>query len=449
VSWGIVFRVRQWAKGSLWLLPFIGLVAGIGIAQLAIGLEPAVTMPAGWQYSADTATSVLSATIGAEAALTGFVVTVTVLGVQMATGTFSARYMRLWYRDGMLKSLLAMLLGTMTFSFVVIGHVETDSVPNLGVTLAGMAVAMGLLLFVLYLDRFLHRMRPVAVAALVAAEARYAFQAWVEEASRPDTSFLAGGSFAPPTTRPAFVLRATHAGVMQAVDTAGLARFARAHECLIVFRHAVGDFVPVGASILEVHGAEPPVAAGRRLASMVALGVERTVEQDPAFAIRIMVDIAVMALSAAVNAPATAVQVLDHLAETLRLIGTTPLERAEAGTEQLTSGVIMRVRGWPDFLSLGVTEIREYGGGSIQVVRRLRALLLELGELVLPEHRAAVEEELRRLDETVAANFAGSVDLDRARIADARGSGGRAGPPEEPDPLARSLSRSRPLLPAS
>ena len=428
MSWGIVFRVRQWAKGSLWLWPLIGLVAGIVFAQLALGLERVVTMPAGWQYSADTATSVLSATIGAEAALTGFVVTVTVLGVQMATGTFSARYMRLWYRDGMLKSLLAMLLGTMTFSFVVIGHVETDAVPNLGVTVAGMGVAMGLFLFVLYLDRFLHRMRPVAVAALVAAEARRAFEASVKESARPGTPFVAGGSIAAPSTTPGFVLRATHAGVIQAVDTRGLARFAGSHGCLLIFRHAVGDFVPVGATILEVHGAEPPLAASRRLASMVALGVERTVEQDPAFAIRIMVDIAVMALSAAINAPATAVQVLDHLAETLRLIGTTPLERAAAETEHLTCGVVMQARRWPDFLSLGVTEIREYGGGSIQVVRRLRALLLELGELVLPEHRAAVEEELRRLDETVGANFASSVDLDRARIADAQGIGGPVWP---------------------
>ena len=265
MSWGIAFRVRQWAKGSLWLLPLIGLVGGIALAQLTLRLEPVVTMPAGWQYSADTATSVLSATIGAEAALTGFVVTVTVLGVQMATGTFSARYMRLWYRDGMLKSLLAMLIGTMTFSFVVIGHVEADSVPDLSVTLAGVAVALGLLLFVLYLDRFLHRMRPVAVAALVAAEARRAFQAWVEDASRPDTSFVAGGSAVAPTTAPVFVLRATKAGVIQAVDTLGLARFARSYDCLLVFRHAVGDFVPVGTR--DRGGPRRSTASRRRTAT--------------------------------------------------------------------------------------------------------------------------------------------------------------------------------------
>ena len=54
---------------------------------------------------------------------------------------------------------------------------------------------------------------------------------------------------------------------------------------------------------------------------MVALGDERTIEQDPAFAIRIMVDIADRALSAAVNDPTTAVQVLNHLSDVLRLIG--------------------------------------------------------------------------------------------------------------------------------
>ena len=58
-------------------------------------------------------------------------------------------------------------------------------------------------------------------------------------------------------------------------------------------------------------------------ADMVALGDERTIEQDPSFAIRILVDVANLALSPAVNDPTTAVQVLDYLGETLRLIGTT------------------------------------------------------------------------------------------------------------------------------
>jgi uncharacterized membrane protein len=89
----------------------------------------------------------------------------------------------------------------------------------------------------------------------------------------------------------------------------------------------------------------------------------------------------------------------------------------------------MAMRSWDEYLALGVTEIREYGSTSIQVMRRLRAMLEELRRDVPPEHRVAVTEELARLDATVAQSFGDSVDLDRARLADAEGMGGPVAPP--------------------
>ena len=93
-----------------------------------------------------------------------------------------------------------------------------------------------------------------------------------------------------------------------------------------MLRHGIGDFVPCGAELIDVYGSQ---SAGPRASSdlgeMVALGDERTIEQDPAFAIRILVDVANLALSPAVNDPTTAVQVLDYLGEALRLVGTTEL----------------------------------------------------------------------------------------------------------------------------
>jgi uncharacterized membrane protein len=333
--------------------------------------------------------------------------------------------MRLWYRDGRLKLVLAELVGTLVFSISVIRRIQPDAVPDISVSLTGLGLMVGLLLFLLYFDRFLHRMRPVAVAALLADQGRDAFEAWMEEAARPDTAFVARGSSGP-ATAPTFVLRATRSGTIQAVATAGLTAFARNHACLIVFRHSVGDFVPVGAAILEVHGATLPVAVSSRLSGMVALGAERTIEQDPAFAIRVMVDIAIRALSPAVNDPTTAVQVLDYLEETLRVVGATARPADGALTDFLTSGVVMPVRTWSDFLALGVTEIREYGATSLQVTRRLRALLEELGELVLPENRAAVDDEVRRLDATVTAAHADGIDLALALSPDHQGIGGPA-----------------------
>jgi uncharacterized membrane protein len=421
--WSRRFRVRRALRESLWFLPILGAAAGVLFGSLTVEVDQSVSLPSGWQYSTSTATTILAAIVGATAALTGFVVTVTVLVVQMATGTFSARYMRLFYRDRMQKAVLAVLVGTLTFSFSLLRHVESDFVPDLGVTLAGVLVAVGLLLFVLFLDRFIHRLRPVVVAALVAHAGRGAF-----EATRETASSGADFSDTPRLGVPGLVVRSRSGGAIQAIDAKGLVRWARDHDCVLVFTRAVGDFVPAGEPLVEVHGGVPDsLAAEAELHGRLALGVERTIEQDPAFAIRIMVDIALMALSPAVNAPTTATQVLDHLEDLLRWIGRKELHDPAAYTDpEGRPRLLVPSPNWEEFLALAVTEIREYGGSAIQVVRRLRAMLEELHEAVLPEYKAAVEAELARLEATVAQRFAESADLDRASVADCQGIGGPA-----------------------
>ena len=137
MSWGLAFRIRQTLKGSLWVLPLVGGLAGIVLSFGSVWFERVRRfVPTGWDYSADTALTVLTTVVGATVGLIGFVVTVSVLVVQMATGTFSARYMRLWYRDGVLKATLAVLMGTLAFSYSLLRRID-EGVPDLGVTLAG------------------------------------------------------------------------------------------------------------------------------------------------------------------------------------------------------------------------------------------------------------------------------------------------------------------------
>jgi len=189
--------------------------------------------------------------------------------------------------------------------------------------------------------------------------------------------------------------------------------------------------VPAGATLIETYGgAAVGARAETRLRRMIVLGDERTIEQDPAFAIRIIVDMADKALSPAINDPTTAVQALNHLSDVLRLIGTTDFSQSQWRADDLIrAGVVIPAHSWEDYLTLGVTEIREYGSTAIQVMRRMRAMLEELRDGVRPEHRPAVDEELARLDMTVARAFANSVDLDRANTGDPQGIGGRTEPP--------------------
>ena len=424
--WGLVFKARQYLKGSLWFLPLVGGIVGALLGAVEAPLSGSVGVPTYLEFSSSTASTLLSAVVGSTAALTGFVVTVSVLVVQMATNTFSARYMRLWYRDRILHILLAMLVGTFTFSFTLLAGVEDGSVPNLGITATGVLMAADMFVFLFFLDRCIHRLRPVAVAALVAEAGRRAFQSVIRAASGPDAPEIVSGPLEN-SGHPTMVVRSRRPGSIQAIHASGLVQFARQHRCTLVLNHVVGDFFPAGAGVILVYGGE---TAGRRaeqrLHGMFVLGVERTIEQDPAFAVRIMVDVAIKALSPAVNDPTTAVQVINHLGDLLHVVGTTDFRpKEDAGSK--TGRVLIRARGWEEYLALGVTEIRAYGASSVQVVRRLRAMLEELHGSVRPEYRSAVEDELARLEVEVARAFGSSPDLDRASEPDRQGLGGAPG----------------------
>jgi uncharacterized membrane protein len=420
-----VFRVRQRIKGSLWALPLIGGFVGVGLAQIILAIDGAITFPAGWRYSASTASSVLAAIIGAMISLLGFVVTVTVLVVQQATGDLSPRYMRLWYRDRLQKVVLACFVGTFTYSYALLRHIGGESVPVLGVTLAGIAVGVSLVLLLLYVNRFTHNLRPVAVAASVAAAG--------QEVLAHYGSPLIAGRLVPDVDtgrlgEPSLLVRTPRRGAIQAVAGKRLLTVAVQHDCLLVLAHPVGDFLPAETVVLEVYGTSTPDP--RVLAGLVALDTERTLDQDPAFALRILVDIAIRALSPAVNDPTTAVQVLDYLEDLLQSIAATPLRSMHTvGDAQGRPRLMVPGRTWDEFIALGFTEIRQYGATSPQVCRRLRAALEGLRANAGGERQKAIAAEMARLDASVDRNFADPEARAFARESDRQGIGGL---PSEP-----------------
>lgn len=218
--------------------------------------------------------------------------TIGVLVIQQATGTLSPRYMRLWYRDRLQKTVLATFTGAFAFAFSLLRGIESSSVPDLGVTLAGGAVAVSLLLLLIHLNRFTHNLGPVAIADLVGRTGEDIFEhgTGTVRASAPDR-----GEAAEPGGR-VTVVRATGSGAVQALDTKGLSAVATRHGCVLSVPHVMGDYVHRGAVLVEIHGGTS-IPEGRHVTGLIAPGPERTIEQDPAFALRVLVDIAVRALA--------------------------------------------------------------------------------------------------------------------------------------------------------
>ncbi|MFF5788700.1 DUF2254 domain-containing protein [Streptomyces sp. NPDC012693] len=420
-SWAARFGLRQYVKASLWIVPMLGLVLGALLAELALAADSADRPPSGWHYSATTASGVLTAIVGAMVALLGFVVTIGVLVVQQATGTLSPRYMRLWYRDRLQKAVLATFTGTFAFAFSLLRSVESDSVPDLGVTVAGAAVAVSLVLLLIYLNRFTHSLRPVAIAELVARLGDSVFS----KGAAAIRGAAPRGPGAVPSGAPVTRIRAVRGGAVQAFDVRGLIAEAARHDCVLVVTRRVGDFVPPGTVLVEVHGGRSAPDPAR-VNGLVALGAERTIEQDPAFALRILVDIAIRALSPAVNDPTTAVQVINYIEWFLHTVGRTRLP----GRYVLADGhgeprLVLPGRSWDQFLELAVCEIRDYGGSSVQVCRRLRALFDGLLDALPPEQHPAVRAQSDLLREAVEREFTDPARRAIAHRADLQGIGGR------------------------
>src|SRR5215469_17044050 len=175
MSWALLFRAREYLRGSLWFYPLAGAILGALLALLTQQADASVTVPQGWRYAPSTASTVLSTIVGATVGLTGFVVT-----------------------------------------FSLLRQVGTNQAPNIGVSVAGFLLVVSLVLFLLFFDRFIHRLRPVAVAALAGQVAMRTIVT-VTRAAQVGT---ASATIA--TGEPVLMVPTRRDGSIQAVDVAGL-----------------------------------------------------------------------------------------------------------------------------------------------------------------------------------------------------------------------------------
>ena len=131
----------------------------------------------------------------------------------------------------------------------------------------------------------------------------------------------------------------------------------------------VGDTLVADTTVLRVHGARAALPE-TDLLRFIHLGHERTAEQDPKYPIRLLVDIAIRALSPAINDPTTAVQAIDQIEDLLRRLGRRELDAGYARDAKGVLRLVFPMPTWNDYLTLAFDEIRQYGASSIQVMRR-------------------------------------------------------------------------------
>jgi len=215
---------------------------------------------------------------------------------------------------------------------------------------------------------------------------------------RPCTPGRPSAAQLPPQRRA--ILWPHRQAILQQLDLGQLLR--AADGAVIVLRAGMGDTLQQGAPVADLHGGE--VADAAVLAGLVT-GQERTFHQDPLFAFRLLADIALRALSPAVNDPATAAQVLDTIESLLQALVSRDLAVADVADDAGTVRVVLALPSWDDYLRTALDDLIESAARSPMVLLRAQALLTSLLNTAPPTRRPAVTRRLQRAEQLAAGNF--------------------------------------------
>jgi uncharacterized membrane protein len=419
MTWLLRYRIRLYIRNSIWIFPVISIALGL----LAVAFMHRFELAMGWRMniSVETGRTVMGTVVASMFTLVVVLSSAVLLVVQFGSAQLTPRIITFIYRSNIRKLSLALFVFTFTFSLAALVRIDTH-VPWLTGYFAAYGFLVNLAIFLFFTDSIGKMLRPSAALQMVAFAGR--------EVIRTVYPLLFDDSFVAPLApiksmeeSTGRIVRNAEDGVVLAFDLKGLVVIAERYNCLIELVPAVGDFIAAGDPLFRIYEGGEDIA-DESLQDSVALGPERTVEQDPMFAFRVIVDIAAKALSPAINDPTTAVLAIDQIHHLLRDVGGRYLAEGREVNRSGRIRLVYRTPDWDDFVHLAVTEIRHYGRDSVQVMRRLRAMLTNLIE-TLPERRAPMlRRELSLLGISSKRNFPDTDDQILAETSDPQGIGG-------------------------
>lgn len=424
LAWGRLYRATSYLKSALWTVPLIAIALELMVAPMVHALDT-------WQrwhlaaFAPSGATGLYQTVITLTLSFLVFTFSSLLVAIQVAGGQLTSRIIATTLlRDNVVRYSVGLFVFTLVFAVGALNR-QVETVHQLVAFVTGILGVACIANFLFLIDYAARLLRPVSVVAKVGNSGMA-----IINAVYPDPAAALPLEEAALHDQPLMSSRIVeHLGgseIVLAVDIPTLVGLARLHGGMIEFLPQVGDFVATGDPQFMLYGGAMAID-DRTLLSTVAFGPERTLEQDPMFAFRIIVDIALKALSPAINDPTTAVVALDQVHRLLRVVGQRKLRGEVIVDDGGQPRVIFRTPNWEHYVQVSCSEIRACGANNLQIARRMRAMLVNLRG-TLPEHRRpALETELGLLDWAIETHFSRPEELALARIPDMQGLGGSSG----------------------
>jgi uncharacterized membrane protein len=369
-----VFRLSHMLRTSMWPIPVLCVLAGVALSFATTALDNGGIVSVEFIGGPDAALVILGTIAASMITLTGIVLTIVLVVVQLAMGQFSPRIVRAILHDR--PSQLAIGIFVAAFAHAMLAMREIAStedgapVPGLAIIVAFGLVVVSIVVLILYINHIGQSLRAAALIESVGDETRELL-----EKLYPD-----------------------HGTDVAADDPTCIL----AAQSGVIFRIGYQELVQAAARA-DCHLSKSQRLDQRAVLAAVALGPERTLNQDMAYGFRMLVDIAERSLSDAFD-PTTAVQAIDRLHDCLRQLARRPFPPGEYRDQDGVLRLTVDHIAWDGYVRLAFDEIRQTGANSSQVMRRLQSALADLLTVVPPGREAPIRDQLALLDAAMAEN---------------------------------------------
>jgi len=406
---------------SLWFVPALYIIGAVVISRVVPYLPDGLLGGAAL-FSRSTTSTLLSTVASGMIAFTGFVFSMIFVMIQFGSSIYSPRLATFFLHDRVTRNALGIFIATFIYALLTLTTSEqllTGSKIDYAIilVLAGLLGSMALFL------GLIQRLSLLQVSNILNEIGNRARQVIDEVYPHPYENEDGPSPHRDEDLPEASQTIHYHGGpaILQTIHFEALLRLAVRLKAVIEVEYAIGDTVADNAALLTVYGGKRNIKK-HEVRRLVHFGGQRSIENDPKYALRLIVDVAVRALSAGINDPTTAVQALDQLDDLLRLLGKRRLGSDDILDKAGSLRVTYPAPDWEDFLSLSIDEVRYYGANSLQVTRRLRALLEDLLEDLPESRRHAVQAHLEHVDQSIMQHF-DAIDRRQAKLADRQGIG--------------------------
>lgn len=401
-----------YVRTSLWFVPALFI---IGAAVLALGVmeidrhfdeQLRESWPRLFQIEAEGARSMLSSVATSMATVAGVVFSVTIVALTLASTQYSSRVLRTFMRDVSTQCVLGVLVGAYIYCLMVLRTISGSDgsfTPPLAVFLGFLISIVAVCFFIYFIHHISSTIQASEIIAEIARETSGSLQRILQEeqdesGGRPPSAELVTLSH----QRKWHPVLSHKTGYIQTVQVDCMRIYAEQHDVLLRMECRIGEFIAKGEPLLSVFAARPATAeAAEQLYPLYAIGSSRTIEQDPAFGIRQLVDIAMKALSPSINDTTTAVTCIQYISTLMSECALKCKETSEFYDDQ---GQIRFIALYPSFaqlMDLSFNQILENGKNNTEVlVQLLRAIQRIARAEKSEQHRAILIEHARDVMET-------------------------------------------------